>query len=171
MTADVSHRVLRSEEATDAAGLPAGVSHEGARGDTHPPPGPVLTPRVFIMTAGLHPATGPGTAPLHQVEHVSAVNFPKGKVVILVTDEEMLVQSAGVVPPPLGAVLSLVLHSPGSSGLGEPRRLSLYLRLGDVLWRTADLQETQLGIKPTGIAQLRTGGRVQGVTLGEGHTL
>ena len=85
------------------------------------------------MTAGLHPATGPGTAPLHQVEHVSAVNLPVVRVVILVTDEEMLVESAGVVPPPLGAVLSLVLHSPGSSGLGEPRRLGLYLGLGDVL--------------------------------------
>ena len=169
MTAAVSHRVLRSEEATDAAGLPAGVSHEGPRGDTHPPPGPVLTPRVFIMTAGLHPATGPGTAPLHQVEHLPAGNL--GKLILLVTDEEMFVKSAASILPPPGTQLSLVLHSPGSSRLGEPRRLSLYLRLGDVLWRTADLQETQLGIKPTGIAQLRGGGRVQGVTLGEGHTL
>ena len=101
MTAAVSHRVLRSEEATDAAGLPAGVSHEGARGDTHPPPGPVLTPRVFIMTPGLHPPTGLGAAPLHEVEHVSAVNLAKGTVLILVADEEMFVESTGLIPSPL----------------------------------------------------------------------
>ena len=149
------HLVLRSEEATDATGLPAGVSHEHPRGDTHPPPGPVLTPRMFIMTPGLHPPTGLGAAPLHEVEHVSAVNLPVVRVVILITDEEMLVKPAGVIPPPLGAELRLVLHSPGSSGLGKPRWLSLYLRLGDVLWRTADLQEAEVGIEPTGMAQLR----------------
>ena len=85
------------------------------------------------MTAGLHPPTGLGTTPLHEVEHVSAVYIPVVRVVILVADEKMFVKSAGVIPPPLGAQLSLVLHSPGSSGLGEPRRLSLYLRLSDVL--------------------------------------
>ena len=108
------------------------------------------------MTTGLHPPTGLGTAPLHEVEHVSAENLSKGKVVILVADVKMFVKPAGVILPPLGAELSLVLHSPGSSGLGEPRRRSLYLRLGDVLWRTADLQEAELRVKPTRIAELRS---------------
>ena len=69
------------------------MSHEGARGDTHPPPGPVLTPRVFIMTAGLHPPTGLGTAPLHKVEHLSVENL--GKFLLLVTDDEMFSSAEG----------------------------------------------------------------------------
>ena len=106
------------------------------------------------MTTRLHPPTGLGTAPLHKVEHVSAENLSKGKVVILVADVKMFVKPAGVIPPPLGAELRLVLHSPGPSGLGEPRRRSLYLRLGDVLWMTADLQEAELRVKPTGITEI-----------------
>ena len=108
------------------------------------------------MTTGLHPPAGLGTALLHEVEHVSAVNIPVVRVVILVADEEMFVKSAGVISPPLGAQLSLVLDSPGSSGYGKPRRLSLYLRLGDVLCRTADLQEAEVAIKPTRVAELRS---------------
>ena len=75
--------------------------------------GPVLTPRVFIMTTGLHPPTGLGTAPLHKVEHVSAENL--GKFLLLFSDEEMFVKSAASVLPPPGTQLRLVLHSPGSA--------------------------------------------------------
>ena len=81
----ISHLVLWSEEATDPAGLPAGVSHEHPRFNTHPSPGPVLTSRVFIMTAGLHPPTGSRTAPLHEVEHFSARDNPKVRILSLVT--------------------------------------------------------------------------------------
>ena len=67
------------------------------------------------MTTGLHPPTGLGTAPLHKVEHVSAGNISKGIVALVLTDVEMFVKLAGVIPPPLGAQLSLVLHSPRSA--------------------------------------------------------
>ena len=107
------HLIVRSEEATDPAGLPAGVSHEHPRGDTHPPPGPVLTPRVFIMTPGLHPPTGLGAAPLHEVEHVSARDFPD--VLPHVTrGGEMSVQvTCSPHISPLSTQPGFVFHSPG----------------------------------------------------------
>ena len=45
------------------------------------------------MTAGLHPPTGLGTAPLHKVEHLSVENL--GKFLLLVTDDEMFSSAEG----------------------------------------------------------------------------
>ena len=70
------------------------------------------------MTTGLHPPAALGTALLHEVEHVSAVNHSKIIKIVFIpiaVNVEMFVKPAGVIPPPLGTELSLVLHSPSST--------------------------------------------------------
>ena len=109
-----SHQIVGGEEAADPAALSAGVSHEGGIciDIAEPQPGPLLAPRVLVMTPGLHPATGVGTALLHQVEHVLAVDGIVPGVLLVIGDVEVPVKVAGSVSLPPGAELSLVLHSP-----------------------------------------------------------
>ena len=115
--------VLRREEAADPAALPAGVGHEEVVGDTPALPGPLLAPRVLVMTPGRGPATGGRTGLLHEVEDVPAVDLA---VRVVLHQQEVPVQLAGPGPPPLGAVVALVLYLPRSlrpTRLREPRRL------------------------------------------------
>ena len=105
--------VIRREEATDPTALPAGVSHEAGIVETQGQSGPLLAPRVLVMTPGLHPAAGGGAGLLHEVEHLLAVHLTI--IQSFVVKAESCVELTGSVSPPLGAVLRLVLHSSRSA--------------------------------------------------------
>ena len=116
-----SYPVLRGKEATDPTALPAGVGHEHPRGGAHPPPAPLWTARMFIMTARVHPTTGGSTGPLHEVKHLPAgdslVRIPRIiRIIILLTDQEVSVQLTGSsLILPLPTQVGLVLHLPSFS--------------------------------------------------------
>ena len=99
-----TYLVVGSKEATDPTALPAGVSHEQTSPGTHPQPRPLGTTRMLVMTTRLHPATGPRTGPLHEVEHVPAGYSPV---------PEVSVQATGLSRPPNTTEVRLVLRSPG----------------------------------------------------------
>ena len=96
---------MRSKEATDPTALPAGVSHEQTSRGTHPQSRPLGTARMFVMTTRLHPATGPRTGPLHEVEHVPAGYFPFREVSVQ--------QTSLFIYTPIKTEVRLVLRSPG----------------------------------------------------------
>jgi len=85
----------------------------------------------------------------------------------------MFIQPAGLIFPPAGTLIRLVLSSPGSARLAwKPGWLGETLGPADLLCGTTDLQEAHAGIKPTRKVFLRSIGRVQsGGTLTEGDTL